>query len=108
MTKRQMPDLSKLLATTAAPMADAAEPPAPIHAANDRAEAAATLAGPRAKRHQPESGKDEAATANLENLNFKVPKSFRKRFRDCAYRADLKHNELLFAALDAWESQQNN
>lgn len=52
------------------------------------------------------SAADEAATANLENLNFKVPKSFRKRFRDCAYKADLKHNELLFAALDAWEAMQ--
>jgi hypothetical protein len=46
----------------------------------------------------------ETATANLEDLNFKVPKSFRKRFRDCAYKADLKHNKLLFAALDAWET----
>ena len=103
MTKRQMPDLSKLLATTAAPMADAAEPPAPTNALNDKAEAAVTVAEPR--RHQAErAAGNEAATANLENLNFKVPKSFRKRFRDCAYKADLKHNELLFAALDAWET----
>ena len=63
-----------------------------------------TVAEPRARRHQTEPAGNEAATANLENLNFKVPKSFRKRFRDCAYKADLKHNELLFAALDAWET----
>jgi hypothetical protein len=97
MTKRQMPDLSKLLASTATPMADAAEPP-PRPAANDRLDMPASAkAGRRAAT-------EEAATANLENLNFKVPKSFRKRFRDCAYNADLKHNELLFAALDAWET----
>jgi hypothetical protein len=106
MTKRQMPDLSKLLTANATPMADAAEPPVAIRAANDRSEAAAAVVEPRARRHQAGRAGDEAATANLENLNFKVPKSFRKRFRDCAYRADLKHNELLFAALDAWESLQ--
>jgi hypothetical protein len=106
MTKRQMPDLSKLLATTATPMADAAEPlPVSRPVANDREDAVPT-AEPRARAHQVDRGVTggEAATANLENLNFKVPKSFRKRFRDCAYNADLKHNELLFAALDAWET----
>jgi hypothetical protein len=56
------------------------------------------------KRHTVRATAGETATANLENLNFKVPKSFRKRFRDCAYKAYLKHNELLFAALDAWET----
>ena len=86
MAKRQVPDLSKLLATTAAPMADAAPPVLASRPAAD----------------------DEAATANLENLNFKVPRSFRKRFRDCAYKADLKHNELLFAAMDAWESMHGD
>ncbi len=99
MTKRQMPDLSKLLSSTAAPMEDATEPsPAPPPAAGTP---------PARLSVVPPVGRvaaDEAATANLENLNFKVPKSFRKRFRDCAYNADLKHNELLFAALDAWET----
>jgi hypothetical protein len=107
MTKRQMPDLSKLLATTATPMPDATEPQAvlPRPATNDREDATQT-AGPPASARQTNRGVTggEAATANLENLNFKVPKSFRKRFRDCAYKADLKHNELLFAALDAWET----
>jgi hypothetical protein len=107
MTKRQMPDLSKLLSATATPMPDAAEPLPPEHpASRDRPDTSALVVEPRARVRQAGSATagDEAATANLENLNFKVPKSFRKRFRDCAYRADLKHNELLFAALDAWES----
>ena len=107
MTKRIAPDLSKLLAATAVPMADAAAaPPAPPPAAND-APARPAPAARAAAKAQPASraaSPDETATANLENLNFKVPRSFRKRFRDCAYKADLKHNELLFAALDAWES----
>lgn len=104
MTKRQAPDLSKLLAATAAPMVDAAEPSsAPL------AVAQAPPAGLASKSRQVSgTAGDEAATVNLENLNFKVPRSFRKRFRDCAYKADLKHNELLFAALDAWETLNGN
>jgi hypothetical protein len=34
-----------------------------------------------------------------------VPPEFRKRFRQRAVMADLKLNELLFAALDAWEEK---
>lgn len=45
-------------------------------------------------------------TANLEALAFKVPPEFRKRFKQRAVGADLKLNELLFAALDAWEEKQ--
>jgi hypothetical protein len=107
MTKRQMPDLAKLLTATAAPMPDAAEPPpAAPPAANDIPAARVTAAELRAQPPQARraAAGDETATVNLENLNFKVSKSFRKRFRDCAYRADLKHNELLFAALNAWET----
>ena len=44
-------------------------------------------------------------TANLEALAFKVPPDFRKRFRQRAVAADLKLNELLFAALSAWEEK---
>ena len=44
-------------------------------------------------------------TANLEALAFKVPPDFRKRFRQRAVAADLKLNELLFAALAAWEEK---
>jgi hypothetical protein len=45
-------------------------------------------------------------TANLEALAFKVPPEFRKRFRQRAVNANLKLNELLFAALAAWEEKQ--
>jgi hypothetical protein len=44
-------------------------------------------------------------TANLEALAFKVPPVFRKRFKQRAVTADLKLNELLFEALDAWEEK---
>ena len=45
-------------------------------------------------------------TENLEALAFKVSPAFRKRFKERALAADLKLNELLFAALDAWEQKQ--
>jgi hypothetical protein len=45
-------------------------------------------------------------TENLQALAFKVPPEFRRRFRQRAVMADLKLNELLFAALEAWEEKQ--
>jgi hypothetical protein len=45
-------------------------------------------------------------TAELQGLAFKVPPAFRKRFRQRAADADLKLNELLFEALEAWEKQR--
>jgi len=44
-------------------------------------------------------------TENLEALAFKVSPAFRRRFRQHAAASDLKLNELLFAALDAWEEK---
>jgi hypothetical protein len=44
-------------------------------------------------------------TANLQALAFKVPPAFRKRYRQRAADADLKLNELLFEALEAWEEK---
>jgi len=38
-------------------------------------------------------------------LNFKVDAEFRRRFRSRAAEADLKLNELLRQALDAWEER---
>ena len=38
-------------------------------------------------------------------LNFKVDAEFRRRFRQRAAEADLKLNELLRQALDAWEEK---
>jgi hypothetical protein len=51
----------------------------------------------------------EAAPAALPAnapLNFKVDQAFRRRFRQCAAEADLKLNELLRQALDAWEEKR--
>ncbi len=45
-------------------------------------------------------------TENLQALAFKVPPEFRRRFRQRAVMADIKLNELLFAALEAWEEKQ--
>lgn len=38
-------------------------------------------------------------------LNFNVDPEFRRRFRSRAAEADLKLNELLYQALDAWEEK---
>ncbi len=39
-------------------------------------------------------------------LNFKVDADFRRRFRQRAAEADLKLNELLREALEAWEQRR--
>jgi len=49
---------------------------------------------------------EEAKTAPASApLNFKVDRDFRRRFRRRAAEADLKLNELLRQALDAWEEK---
>jgi hypothetical protein len=81
MSKRPLVDLKALTSEQAAPMPEAVQrmaPPLPV---------------------------GSVKTANLEALAFKVPPDFRKRFRQRAVTADLKLNELLFAALDAWEEK---
>ena len=88
MSKRPSIDLSALTTEAAAPMPEASQrtprlTPAPT-----------TAAVPAEARTK---------TADLKPLAFKVPPAFRKRFRQRAADADLKLNELLFAALDAWE-----
>ena len=57
------------------------------------------------QRMAPSSPVGSVKTANLEALAFKAPPDFRKRFRQRAVAADLKLNELLFAALAAWEEK---
>jgi len=47
-----------------------------------------------------------AASAATAPLNFKVDLDFRRRFRQRAAEADLKLNELLREALDAWEEKR--
>ena len=81
MSKRPPVDLKALTSEQAAPMPEAVQrmaPPSPV---------------------------GSVKTANLEALAFKVPPDFRKRFRQRAVAADLKLNELLFAALAAWEEK---
>ncbi len=95
MSKRPSVDLTALTAEAAEPMAEASQRSAPPTAP------LATLSQSR-RASRPES----VGTANLEALAFKVPPAFRKRFRQCAVDADMKLNELLFAALDAWEEKR--
>jgi hypothetical protein len=91
MSKRPAIDLSALTSQAAAPMAEAAQrtprtaPPAP---------------------ESPRATAEKTKTANLQPLAFKVPPAFRRRFRQGAAAADLKLNELLFEAFDAWEEKR--
>jgi hypothetical protein len=90
MSRRPAIDLAALTSEAAAPMSEASQRaarPAPVPSAVRPAEAA-------------------TKTANLQALAFKVSPAFRKRFRQRAADADLKLNELLFEALDAWEEQR--
>jgi hypothetical protein len=92
MSKRPAIDLASLTSEAAAPMSEAVQ----------RAPRAVSPPLP------PAPGPIVAAatkTANLQALAFKVPPAFRKRFRQRAADSDLKLNELLFAALDAWEEK---
>lgn len=96
MSKRPSIDLASLTTEAAAPMAEAAQRTAQVGAAP-----APGSASPDGKL----SG-ELTATANLQALAFKVPPAFRRRFRQRAANADLKLNELLFEALDAWEERR--
>jgi hypothetical protein len=94
MAKRPPLNLDMITAADAAPMRDAsqrtAEPPSVVPAPPPVA------ALKRAKA--PEVPADE-----LVPLYFKVPPAFNKRYRRLAFDADLKLNELLFEAVEAWE-----
>jgi hypothetical protein len=91
MSKRPSVDLMALTSEQAAPMPEATQRmPAP----------AVTRQAPTAA-----PGRATVKTANLEALAFKVPPAFRKRFKQRAVTADLKLNELLFEAFDAWEEK---
>jgi hypothetical protein len=87
MSKRPAIDLNALTSEAAAPMPEASQ-----------RTAKPALVPPPSPARTP--------TANLEPLAFKVSPAFRKRFRQCAVDADLKLNELLFEALDAWEKER--
>ena len=98
MSKRPAIDLMALTADQATPMPEAVQRMPPPTAPK------ALKAAPAAKAAKP--APHHVGTANLEALAFKVPPEFRKRFRTRAVAANLKLNELLFEALDAWEAQQ--
>ena len=86
-----------LTSEQATPMAEAVQRSAPASSAGQSAK-------PRAG--QASANREHVPSANLEALAFKVPPSFRKRFRSRAAETDMKLNELLFAAFEAWEAQQ--
>lgn len=100
--KRPLVDLMALTADQATPMPEAVQRTAPPQAPQPPARPATVPEMPPPQPQAPERVK----TANLEGLAFKVSPEFRKRFRQRAAAADLKLNELLFAALDAWEKQE--
>lgn len=97
MSKRPSINLADLTAKAAAPMIEAVQraprPTAPV----------AMPAEPAPARRATET---RTKTANLQALAFKVSPAFRKRFKQRATNADLKLNELLFEALDAWEEKK--
>jgi hypothetical protein len=91
MSKRPAVNLSALTSEAATPMPEASQRVAPATApARTRVSAAEPV----------------VRTANLQALAFKVSPGFRRRFRQRAADADLKLNELLFEALDAWEERR--
>jgi hypothetical protein len=91
--KRPAIDLTALTSEAATPMTEAAQ----------RVARPAYVPTATPAVHHAES---QTKTANLQALAFKVSPTFRKRFRQRAANADLKLNELLFEALDAWEEKQ--
>jgi hypothetical protein len=86
MSKRPPVDLLALTSEQAAPMPEAKQ-----RAASSDAEIESA---------------SKTETARLQALAFKVSPEFRKRFRQRAFEADMKLNELLFATLAAWEEKQ--
>lgn len=102
MSKRPSVNLSDLTAEAAAPMTEAVQR-APRPAAPAPVALVTGPAGPAPGRRAPEA---RTKTENLQALAFKVSPAFRKRFKQRATNADLKLNELLFEALDAWEEKR--
>jgi len=95
MSKRPAVDLSALTSEAATPMSEAPQ----------RTPRSPTPAPVQVPAVRPVRAVDPATrTENLQALAFKVPQAFRRRFRQRAADADLKLNELLFEALDAWEA----
>lgn len=109
--KRPAIDLLALTSEQAVPMPEAVQrmaPPAspPAQAAAPVARAPAAKPASPAKTVAANTEPRRVPTAELEPLAFKVPPEFRRRFRQRAVELDLKLNELLFAAFDAFEAQE--
>ncbi|MGH7119286.1 MAG: hypothetical protein ACREFP_09930 [Acetobacteraceae bacterium] len=104
MSKRPAIDLSALTSEAAAPMPEASQRTAPRPVPQVVPPEAPA---PPPVRSRPAAELERTRTENLQALAFKVPPAFRKRFRQRAANADLKLNELLFAALEAWEEKNN-
>jgi hypothetical protein len=98
MSRRPSVDLSSLTSEAAAPMPEASQRTPHV---------VALAAAPSPPPAPPQTADLSAKTPNLQALAFKVPAPFRRRFRQRAADADLKLNELLFEALDAWEQARN-
>jgi hypothetical protein len=98
LSKRPSIDLMSLTSEQAAPMLEATQR-TPVE------EAKPTL--PPKSKLEVAPAPVAVRTENLEGLSFKVSPVFRKRFRQRAVAADLKLNELLFEALDAWEEKRS-
>lgn len=96
-TKRPLVDLAALTAEAATPMAEAQQRAPHLPANTDK---------PPPEKPARKTSPAAVKTENLEALAFKVSPAFRKRFRQRAVNADLKLNELLFEALDAWEEKR--
>ena len=94
MSRRPAVDLSALTSEAAAPMSEASQ------------RVARPVVVPDAPPPVVQTAEAPTKTANLQALAFKVSPGFRKRFRQRAADADLKLNELLFEALDAWEEKR--
>ena len=101
MSKRERVDmkaltLADLTADTAVPMREAVQ-----RTTSSREDQGRGVEPP------PRERKESEKTENLAPLNFKVPAAFRKRYRESAASADLKLNELLYEAYDAWLEKKN-
>jgi hypothetical protein len=97
--QRPAVDLASLTSEAAVPMPEATPRMASIPTPAPVTTAPAPVAVERQSEH--------TKTADLEAISFKVPPAFRRRFRQRAVNADMKLNELLFAALEAWEQKHN-
>jgi hypothetical protein len=94
--RRPAIDLMALTSDAAAPMPEASQ----------RTPRVVSLPAPQSSPTEPGSEEASTKTANLQALAFKVSPAFRRRFRQRAANADMKLNELLFEALDAWEEKR--